>query len=189
MLRHWYSTMRDCDMLKELQQLGAALKRRREEMDVRRAELARHLGVSRSYIGLIEEARPRAAGRGNPSRPGQHLLTAWTRALDMQGADAELLFRWAGYPWAADQAEAARSAGRAMRLRRPDAQSARSLTLLDAVQPSADQDGPPVSSEELHAEVDAVLDLAARRSEGPAMVHLLRSVIALVRDRLERETG
>src|SRR5947209_5974311 len=75
--------------------LGSALKERREALGIPRAEIARRVGVTATYIWLVEGARPRKSGQ--PSRPTQAVLERWARALGMDDRYARQLLIMAGY--------------------------------------------------------------------------------------------
>jgi transcriptional regulator with XRE-family HTH domain len=59
------------------------------------AELARRIGVSPTYVWMIESAAPRK--NEQPSRPSEDLLRRWARALGMGPVDTERLLALAGY--------------------------------------------------------------------------------------------
>jgi transcriptional regulator with XRE-family HTH domain len=79
----------------DLQTLGSELRRRRRALRIKSAELARRIGVSPTYIWLIETAKPRE--RGEPSRPSEDLLTRWTAALGMDEGETQRMRALAGY--------------------------------------------------------------------------------------------
>src|SRR5207302_1952240 len=79
----------------DLEQLGAALRERREALGIPRAELARRVGVTPTYIWLVENARPRKGGQ--PSRPAQAVIERWSRALGMDERSTRQALRMAGH--------------------------------------------------------------------------------------------
>src|ERR1700674_5788658 len=79
----------------DLERLGRELESRRKENRIGRAELARGIGVSQTYIWLIEHARPRSSGE--PSRPSEDVLHAWTMALGMTDEESRHMRELAGY--------------------------------------------------------------------------------------------
>jgi transcriptional regulator with XRE-family HTH domain len=78
-----------------LQELGRALKAYREQLSLRRADVARRSGISQGYIGNIEAARPRISGI--PSRPTRQVLLAWTGALGMDEQATRRVLELAGH--------------------------------------------------------------------------------------------
>lgn len=80
-----------------LERLGKRLLERRTELGLRRAELGRRIGVSATYIGLVERAQPRREGRAGPSRPTVAVLRAWARALDMDVQETREVLNLAGH--------------------------------------------------------------------------------------------
>jgi transcriptional regulator with XRE-family HTH domain len=79
----------------DLQTLGGELRRRRRALRIPSAELARRIGISQTYIWLIEKAKPRTSGE--PSRPSEDLLRRWTAVLGMGEAEARGIYELAGY--------------------------------------------------------------------------------------------
>jgi transcriptional regulator with XRE-family HTH domain len=63
----------------DLQTLGTVLEARRSELGIPRTVLARKVGISPSYMWMVETAAVRKGGQ--PSRPSRDLLEAWTEAL------------------------------------------------------------------------------------------------------------
>ena len=59
------------------------------------AEIARRVGVSPTYIWIVEHARPRKGGE--PSRPSEDVLRRWANALRMDERYARQILRLAGY--------------------------------------------------------------------------------------------
>lgn len=78
-----------------LAELGTVLKERREAIGLTRAELARRIGVSRSYVSAIESAQPRVSGR--PSQPSIRVIEAWAEALGWLRDDVDELMVFAGH--------------------------------------------------------------------------------------------
>lgn len=79
----------------DLAGLGRELRTRRKALRVPSAELARRIGVSPTYIWLIEQARPRPSGQ--PSRPSEDVLSQWMLALGMSEEERQRLRELAGY--------------------------------------------------------------------------------------------
>lgn len=65
----------------DLEKLGATMQERRTALGIPRAVVARRIGVSPSYLWMLEEAKPRASGE--PSRPSRALLQSWGHALGL----------------------------------------------------------------------------------------------------------
>ena len=63
----------------DMEELGQVLLERREALGISRAEIARRIGVSPSYVWLVEEAKPRKSG--NPSQPSKEVLESWAKVL------------------------------------------------------------------------------------------------------------
>lgn len=78
-----------------LLELGTALRERREALGIPRTELARRVGVTPTYIWLVETAKPRP--NGEPSRPTAGVLERWTEALGMDRRYRDQALRLAGY--------------------------------------------------------------------------------------------
>jgi transcriptional regulator with XRE-family HTH domain len=85
----------DCETMLDLSTLGRELRTRRRALRIPSAELARRIGVSPTYVWLIEQSKPRKSGE--PSRPGEDLLTRWTAALGMSASEAQQIREFAGY--------------------------------------------------------------------------------------------
>src|SRR5437660_739705 len=79
----------------DLPTLGRELRSIRRGLRIPSAELARRIGVSPTYVWLIEQAKPRTSGE--PSRPSEDLLRRWTAALGMNADDAQRIRERAGY--------------------------------------------------------------------------------------------
>lgn len=79
----------------DLPTLGHELRRRRRSLRIPSAEFARRIGVSQTYVWLIEAAKPRKSGE--PSRPSEYLLQRWTEALGMTETEARQIYELAGY--------------------------------------------------------------------------------------------
>jgi transcriptional regulator with XRE-family HTH domain len=84
----------DSGML-DLSKLGHELRTRRRALRIPSAELARRIGVSPTYVWLIEQSKPRKSGE--PSRPSEDLLRKWTSAIGMSATDAQEIRELAGY--------------------------------------------------------------------------------------------
>jgi transcriptional regulator with XRE-family HTH domain len=84
----------DSGML-DLSRLGHELRTRRRALRIPSAELARRIGVSPTYVWLIEQSKPRQSGE--PSRPSEDLLRRWMAALGMDASDARRIRELAGY--------------------------------------------------------------------------------------------
>jgi transcriptional regulator with XRE-family HTH domain len=81
----------------ELQQVGELLRGAREEIGLRKSEVARRVGVTPAYVSFIESARPSTQGKGNPSQPRRELLVAWPRVVGMDEARAQQVLTLAGH--------------------------------------------------------------------------------------------
>src|SRR5436190_5251823 len=81
----------------DARRVGELLKLRRDELGLRRSEVARRVGISPTYVAMIEDARPREGGRGSPSRPTADILLAWSSALALGEPQTEELLAAAGY--------------------------------------------------------------------------------------------
>jgi transcriptional regulator with XRE-family HTH domain len=79
----------------DLPTLGRELRQRRRALRIPSAEFARRIGVSQTYVWLIEAAKPRQSGE--PSRPSEDLLQRWTEALGMTEPEARHIHELAGY--------------------------------------------------------------------------------------------
>src|SRR5579872_2850279 len=79
----------------DLPTLGVELRRRRRALRIPSAEFARRIGVSQTYVWLIEAAKPRSSGE--PSRPSEDLLQRWTAALGMSESESRRIRELAGY--------------------------------------------------------------------------------------------
>jgi transcriptional regulator with XRE-family HTH domain len=79
----------------DLPTLGRELRAQRRSLRIPSAELARRIGVSPTYIWLIEHAKPRS--NGEPSRPSDDLLRRWTSATGMIGSQTREMRELAGY--------------------------------------------------------------------------------------------
>jgi transcriptional regulator with XRE-family HTH domain len=84
----------DSGML-DLSRLGHELRTRRRALRIPSAELARRIGVSPTYIWLIEQSKPRKSGE--PSRPSEDLLRRWMTALGMDASESQRIGELAGY--------------------------------------------------------------------------------------------
>ncbi len=79
----------------DLPALGRDLRARRKALRLPSAELARRIGVSPTYVWLIEQAKPRS--NGEPSRPSEDVLSSWTAVLGLDEEEAQRLRELAGY--------------------------------------------------------------------------------------------
>jgi transcriptional regulator with XRE-family HTH domain len=79
----------------DLSRLGHELRTRRRALRIPSAELARRIGVSPTYVWLIEQSKPRQSGE--PSRPSEDLLRRWIAALGMSASEALQIRELAGY--------------------------------------------------------------------------------------------
>lgn len=75
--------------------MGAALQGRRESLGLPRAELARRIRVTPTYVWMVERARRRK--NGDPSRPAELLLQRWAQALGMDQRYTHQVLLLAGY--------------------------------------------------------------------------------------------
>jgi predicted transcriptional regulator len=80
---------------KDLKRVGRWLRTRRTEQHIARTDLARRVGVSPTYLWMVEEARERA--NGEASQPGQPLLSQLATELGMTDQESHDLLRLAGY--------------------------------------------------------------------------------------------
>jgi predicted transcriptional regulator len=80
---------------KDLKRVGQWLRARRTEQHIARTDLARSVGVSPTYLWMVEEARERA--NGEASQPGQPLLRQLATELGMTDQESHDLLRLAGY--------------------------------------------------------------------------------------------
>jgi transcriptional regulator with XRE-family HTH domain len=102
----------------DLIRLAAVLRERREALGISAAEIARRVGVSPTYVWMVELARPRKGGE--PSRPGAALLEKWARALGMDERYARQLLLLAGYESVQpDERSVSRSAARSLAVPAP----------------------------------------------------------------------
>jgi transcriptional regulator with XRE-family HTH domain len=85
----------DSDHMLDLPRLGHELRIRRRALRIPSAELARRIGVSPTYIWLIEQSKPRKGGE--PSRPSEDLLRRWMTALGMDASESQRIGELAGY--------------------------------------------------------------------------------------------
>ena len=63
----------------DLVELGRLLHERREALGIPRAVVARRIGVTPSYVWMVEQAKKRKTGQ--PSQPSKDLLIQWAKAL------------------------------------------------------------------------------------------------------------
>jgi Helix-turn-helix domain len=148
----------------ELLQLGDLLKQWRERLGLRRVDVARRVGISPSYVAVVEDAIVRPGGK--PSRPKQPLLRAWCRALGMTRQDLALALDYAGY--AIREAPKGVRAGRAVQTMTQDSDRYAAL----------DEDL-------LLAELRDVLELAALDGRRAEVEKALRPIFRLLRSWLE----
>jgi predicted transcriptional regulator len=80
---------------KDLKRVGQWLRARRTEQHIARTDLARRVGVSPTYLWMVEEARERASGEA--SQPSQFLLRQLATELGMTERESHDLLRLAGY--------------------------------------------------------------------------------------------
>lgn len=80
---------------KDLKAVGESLRSRRKERHVSRTDLARKVGVSPTYLWMIEEAKERA--NGEASQPSQFLLSQLAAELAMSHEETYELLELAGY--------------------------------------------------------------------------------------------
>src|ERR1700732_1506674 len=79
----------------DLVRLGQELRQRRKVGGIARTRLARRVGVSPTYLWMLEEAKPRA--NGEPSRPSRYLLMQLAAELDMDVQHTEWILGLADY--------------------------------------------------------------------------------------------
>lgn len=77
----------------DLRAVGKLLRQRREELGLRKSDVARRVGVTPAYITLIEDATPRRQGKGKPSQPGNDVLTAWAQVLGLDRDQTRTILR------------------------------------------------------------------------------------------------
>jgi transcriptional regulator with XRE-family HTH domain len=82
-------------MAQNLVKLGKLLEERRQAVGIPRAEIARRVGVSASYVWTVERARKRKSG--DPSRPSQGVLQRWATALGWGEPYLQQLLSLAGH--------------------------------------------------------------------------------------------
>jgi transcriptional regulator with XRE-family HTH domain len=190
-----------------LQRLGAVLHERREALGIPRTEIARRVGVTPTYVWLIEGARPRK--NGEPSRPTEAVLERWARALGMDDRYTRQILLLAGYgepERGRDSAHAAVAPTVAMRSEPLRAPMAASGDVSRSVQAStAPSLAPPpempslaaapmtfaqprdLQADVLLVQVRELLQLAGRSDrEWNELVGLLESFLEWLRFRLER---
>jgi transcriptional regulator with XRE-family HTH domain len=80
---------------KNLKAVGERLRARREERRISRTDLAKKVGVSTTYLWMVEEARERANGAA--SQPSQFLLSQLAVELGMTREETYDLLELAGY--------------------------------------------------------------------------------------------
>lgn len=79
----------------DLERLGVELRNRRRTLRMSGTELARRVGISPTYVWLIERARERPSGE--PSRPSEDVLADWARALSLNEDETRRIRELAGY--------------------------------------------------------------------------------------------
>jgi transcriptional regulator with XRE-family HTH domain len=150
-----------------LQELGRLLKARREQLSLRRVDLARRSGLSQGYIGNVEEARPRVSG--NPSRPTREVLLAWTRALEMDEQASRRVLELAGHVFPEGEGSG------------PGTAETSAPHRLD----SAFEDW-GFQRDELLTEVKQLLRLAQSREDRARIVAYLRMTLEMLKEHLSR---
>lgn len=163
----------------DLAELGRLLKRRREELGLRRSDVAHRVGVSPTYVALIEEAKPRPAGRGNPSRPNAGVLVAWTRALAMDEEGVILALRLAGHLIGTREMRQLEPTGQVVH--EDQERIVKEVGRVYATLPWH------LRRELLLDQLREVLALAERHQSRDELVDLLEGVLDVVRFRLEHE--
>jgi transcriptional regulator with XRE-family HTH domain len=79
----------------DLEMMGRELRARRRAQHFRSVDLANQLGVSQTYVWLVEMAKPRA--NGIPSQPRRDLLLRWTHELGLDSDETQRIVQLAGY--------------------------------------------------------------------------------------------
>ena len=79
----------------DLHRLGTVLREQRAVIGIPAAEVARRIGVSPTYVWMVERARPRKGGE--PSRPSRALLEQWAHVLGMDERYRRQVLLLAGY--------------------------------------------------------------------------------------------
>ena len=188
----------------DLQALGRELRERRRMLRITSAELARRIGVSPTYIWLIESASPRK--NGLPSRPSEEVLRQWTQALGMGSVDSERMLALAGYfGMAADASRPAsrlrREPNRALVLGSYDEPEARSATPFASApppaaapmamppSPPADESAPDKPETDLRERLQRLLRSAERQGRTDEIAHLVRSHLQWLQHVIEDEDG
>jgi transcriptional regulator with XRE-family HTH domain len=151
----------------DLGRLGTCLRERREQLGLRKSDVARRIGVTPSYVTLIEDATPRRQGRGKPTQPSRDVLAAWVRVLDLDQAAAAWALSWS----------------RAVSMGQGSVQSDRVTSQRDY-----DRAPWPARQELLLEQVRELLRLAERSPNREELADLLTKVCELVRFRLLHES-
>ena len=149
----------------DLIELGRTLRQRREDIGVPRAVLAQRIGVSSTYMWMIERAAPRK--NGEPSQPSKELVERWAAALGLSALAV---------------AEALALAGHVS----PTTRTARrSLLTFGGFSFPDIANAPETILEELQL---LLKDGRLSPSEQAALLENLKSIIALLRDRYPRSS-
>src|SRR5690348_13498780 len=123
----------------DLKRLASVLREQRETVGVPAAELARRVGVSPTYVWMVEHARPRKGGE--PSRPSRAVLERWARALGMDDRYARQVLALAGYEDDASRPTPSASLSRPMRM--PASMPEPGAPMMDALFAPAPRFEPP----------------------------------------------
>lgn len=145
----------------DLVKLGEELRARRKALGIPRAELARRVGVTPTYIWLIENARPRKGGE--PSRPSQEVLLRWARTLGIDERYTRRTLAMAGYAPASpeDQRQPEPFQANAVRMAAMGPMSAQDTGALMAYPPMASRIASMASPHSPDPAADEVLLLSA----------------------------
>jgi transcriptional regulator with XRE-family HTH domain len=187
----------------DLSALGRELRERRRMLRISSAELARRIGVSPTYIWLIESASPRK--NGLPSRPSEDVLRQWTQALGMGAVDTERMRSLAGYFGTTTQADVrppmprlarmrpnyallpsdAEDHGAAMAAPFPSAGPSPTAPMPPAPAPRGDEPAP--EEVELGERLRRLLRMAELRGRTEEITDLVRSHLQWLQHRVEDE--
>jgi transcriptional regulator with XRE-family HTH domain len=175
-------------MALDLYSLGRELRERRRMLRIPSAELARRIGVSQTYVWMIESAAPRK--NGQPSRPSEDVLGQWARALGMGPVDTERLLALAGYFVTASESPAPPSPA-AARLPRSAAFHAAEASAYApapmAVPPVPNRDNAEPEERDLRERLETLLRTAARRGRAEEIAGLVRSHLGWLQHLIEDE--
>jgi transcriptional regulator with XRE-family HTH domain len=173
----------------DLPELGRRLRARREALDLTREELSNRVGVTPTYIFLVEGAKPRQTG--TPSRPKRETLRRWIEALGWTGEEENQILALAGYPPVEHRDQMAPVSFAAHAFSVPPMAAAPAAIpppppAAASMLPAEGEDWDETQRETLHLTLDAVLDLAERQGDLPTIATTLQRVISDLGRRLRR---